>query len=101
MPVDPTLAARSSGRLVVGVRPEAWHLAGHDEPALSVTVDLVEELGADAYLYGTAATEGPPVPVVARLDGRRDVTKGATVRLGVDPRRVHVFDASGGERLSA
>jgi len=101
VPIDPTLAARSSGRLVVGVRPEAWHLASHDEPALSVTVDLVEELGADAYLYGTATTESLPVPVVARLDGRREVTKGSTVRLAVDPRRVHVFDASGGERLSA
>jgi multiple sugar transport system ATP-binding protein len=101
VPVDASLAARASGRLVVGVRPEAWQLARHEEPALSVTVDLMEELGADAYLYGSTTHADSSIPLTARIDGVRDVEKGATVRLTVDPAHLHLFDAASGERLHA
>jgi multiple sugar transport system ATP-binding protein len=38
-------------RVTVGVRPESLRLA---EEGIDLTVELVEELGADAYVYGTA-----------------------------------------------
>ncbi len=37
---------------------------------LTVDVDLVEELGADGYLYGTLDVEGKRTDIVARVDGR-------------------------------
>jgi multiple sugar transport system ATP-binding protein len=102
VPVDPSLVARAGGRLVVGIRPEAWRMARSEEPALSVRVDLVEELGADAYLYGsTTSADGAETLLTARVDGPRDVVKGARVRVAVEPDRVHVFDAATGQRLQA
>ena len=101
VPIDRAVVARSSGRLVLGIRPEAWHIAAAHEPALSVSVEVVEHLGADGFLYGSADTSGSSISVIARLDSQRGVTKGSTVRLAVDPRRVHTFDASSGERLHA
>jgi len=100
LPLERRAAARSNGRAVVGIRPDAWTVVGDTESALAVTVDVVEELGADAYLYGTASVNGSPLQLVARLDGRRTVHKGSTVRLSADPTRVHLFDASTGVRLS-
>ena len=37
---------------------------------LDVTVDVVEELGADAYVYGQADIHGRRQPIVVRADGR-------------------------------
>jgi multiple sugar transport system ATP-binding protein len=101
VPVDREAASRMSGDITVGVRPEAWRLVGEHEGGLPVTVTVVEELGADAYLYGTSDVEGTPAQVVARIEGRGSVTKGSTVHVTTDPARVHVFDSTTGERLSA
>jgi multiple sugar transport system ATP-binding protein len=35
------------------------------------------------------------------MEARRDVQKGSTVHVTTDPEKVHVFDTSTGERLSA
>jgi len=86
--------------VVVGIRPEAWDVVGDTESALAVTVDVVKELGADAYLYSTASVNGSPLQLVARLEGRRIVHKGSIVRLSADPTRVHLFDTGTGVRLS-
>ena len=81
--------------LVVGVRPENLKV-GHE--GLPIVVDVVEELGADAYVYGRA--EGVPVPLVARADWRNPPSKGERVHLAVsDPSGVHHFDPVSGLRL--
>ena len=101
VPIDRTAAARSSGEITVGVRPESWRLVPDGEGGLPVTVSVIEELGADAYMYGTSDVEGTPRDVIVRLEGRRAVEKGATVHVTTDPERVHVFDTATGARLSA
>ena len=60
-----TRAERCTGggltELVVGLRPEASTLAADSQagtPQLAVT--LVEELGADAYVYGELDGDRPP-----------------------------------------
>lgn len=45
-------------RVVVGVRPENWELAGPGE-GLEVAVDIVEHLGAEQYAYGTSGSVTP------------------------------------------
>ncbi|GAA4751451.1 diacetylchitobiose ABC transporter ATP-binding protein MsiK [Nocardioides endophyticus] len=101
VPIDRQAAARASGGITVGVRPEAWRLVGENEGGLPVTVTVIEELGADAFLYGTCDVEGAPGTLVVRIEARRDVQKGSTVHVTTDPRHVHVFDTTTGERLSS
>ncbi|MBB5980966.1 ABC transporter ATP-binding protein [Kribbella solani] len=88
--------AGSDKTLTVGVRPEAFKVA---DEGLPVKVAVVEELGADAYLYGTAE-HGANQQIVARIDARQVVEKGSTVRLQALPEKLHLFSASTEERLS-
>ena len=100
VPIDRTAASRSHGDITVGVRPESWRLVGENDGGLPVRITVVEELGADAYIYGTCDVEGTPGEVVVRIDARRDHQKGETVYVTTDPGHVHVFDTESGERLS-
>ena len=64
-------AAKSDGdgTVTVGFRPEDSDLVGESEGGLRVTVELVEELGSDAYVYGSSEEEGERI--VVRTDGDR------------------------------
>ncbi len=101
VPIDRTAASKMSGDITVGVRPEAWRLVTEGEGGLPVQVTVIEELGADAYLYGISDVDGDSHQVVVRLEARRDVQKGSTVHVTTDPAKVHVFNTTTGERLSA
>jgi multiple sugar transport system ATP-binding protein len=100
VPVDPAAAARMQGKITVGVRPEAWRIVGNSEEGLPVRVTVVEDLGADAYVYGTSGVEGTPNNIIIRVSGRDHVRKGETIHVTTDPHQVHVFDTETGERLS-
>ena len=65
-----------------------------------VTVDLVEELGADGYLYGHTEINGKRADLVARVDGRNHPNAGETVTLAASAGHVHAFDIESGERLN-
>ncbi|MCX6493851.1 MAG: ATP-binding cassette domain-containing protein, partial [Rhodococcus sp.] len=41
-------------RVVVGVRPESWELVGEHAGGLRLTVELIEELGAESFVYASA-----------------------------------------------
>lgn len=90
--------------LTVGIRPESFSLAP-DGQGLGLDVAVVEELGADSYLYGTLAglPEDEKITaqqIVARIPARHTPHKGEVVRLAVDGERVHVFSPKTQERLS-
>ncbi|KQS72116.1 ABC transporter ATP-binding protein [Modestobacter sp. Leaf380] len=91
------LAEAREGSLTIGVRPE--DLAVGTE-GLSVRVEVVEELGADAFAYGQVDAQGAPQPVVVRVDGRAVPEKGTEVRVLARPERLHVFADSDGRRLT-
>jgi multiple sugar transport system ATP-binding protein len=80
--------------LVVGVRPEHFVLGGM---GVEMEVDLVEELGADAYLYGRITGLGKVIDqsVVARVDGRHPPHRGSRVRLYPEPGQLHFFGVDG------
>jgi multiple sugar transport system ATP-binding protein len=101
LPVDRGTASRLNGDVTVGVRPESWRLVGEADGGLPVRVTVVEELGADAYVYGQCDLEGAPGQVTIRVATSRIPRKGETVHVTTDPERVHVFDSGTGERLSA
>jgi multiple sugar transport system ATP-binding protein len=99
VPVDETAAKKMEGNVTVGVRPENWRVVGETE-GLPVKVTVIEELGADSYVYGTSDVEGVPSNIIIRVSGRDHPRKGETMFVTTDPHHVHVFDTDTGERLS-
>ena len=78
------------------MRPENLTLGGSGIP---VTVDLVEELGADSFVHGHAPDGGR---LVIRTEARVHPSAGATIHATVtDADHVHVFNPSTGERLQS
>ena len=103
VPVDPTAESKIGPQhsdITVGVRPEAWRLVSESEGGLPVKVTVVEELGADGFVYGTSDVEGTPGNVIIRVSARDSIHKGDTIHVTTDPKNVHVFDNETGELLS-
>jgi multiple sugar transport system ATP-binding protein len=94
----PREIAGTASEIVVGVRPEHLELGSH---GIEMEIDVVEELGADAYLYGRITGSGKVIdqPVVARVDGRDPPGKGSRVRLHPEPGHLHFFGVDG-QRIS-
>ncbi|HET9633747.1 MAG TPA: TOBE domain-containing protein, partial [Terrabacter sp.] len=92
--------------VTIGVRPEDLELSS-DASGIPVTVDVVEELGADAYIYGSTEQKlleatgenAGAVPFIARVDGRRPPEKGEKIYLKPKPGHVHVFNSESGLRV--
>ena len=63
IPLAFTASDRSSsnGHVTVGIRPENFRLASDGE-GIPVRVTVVEELGADAYVYGVADAQAATIP---------------------------------------
>ncbi|HSI06630.1 MAG TPA: ATP-binding cassette domain-containing protein, partial [Myxococcota bacterium] len=86
------------GELVLGVRPEALHLADRVAAPnrLDVRVSWIERTGSDAYVHSRAGE----IPVVARIaaaDGER-LSAGGTVTLAFDA--LSVFDRDSGQAVA-
>ncbi|MDQ4503989.1 sn-glycerol-3-phosphate ABC transporter ATP-binding protein UgpC [Sinomonas sp. ASV322] len=100
-PVARDVLAEATGTTVtLGVRPEDLESAPQGE-GLEVEVDVVEELGADAYVYGHTNLGGQNHDIVARVDGRRPPLKGDKLWVRPQAGHVHLFDTKTGLRLAA
>jgi multiple sugar transport system ATP-binding protein len=89
-----------SGKSVtIGIRPEDFEIT--KSKGLDIEVDVVEELGADGYVYGHANFNGVQEPVVIRVDGRNHPNRGDKITVAPKARHVHVFDTESGQRLSS
>jgi multiple sugar transport system ATP-binding protein len=109
------------GRVIVGIRPEAFEDAAFADPSLpqiDVTVEVVEELGAETHVI--FPVDAAPVDVsgareldeeevligearthfTARVDPQTSARPGRPLRLAVDPTRFHYFDPDTGARLA-
>ncbi|MCQ1947396.1 MULTISPECIES: ABC transporter ATP-binding protein [unclassified Arthrobacter] len=99
-PVENSVLGAAAGNTVtLGVRPEDMETVPEGE-GLRVEVDVVEELGADAYVYGHSTIDGKDHDMVVRVDGRRPPMKGDTLHVRPQKGHVHLFDTSNGERLA-
>jgi multiple sugar transport system ATP-binding protein len=83
-------------RIVVGLRPESLELAAEGLPA---KVDVVEEIGADAYVFCTASVAGEETKLVARAGAKRAPERGERVSLQPVAEEAHLFDPVDGARL--
>jgi multiple sugar transport system ATP-binding protein len=104
VPLSREISAAADGDTVtLGFRPESLEPTTSEDGAIAVKVDLVEELGSDAYCYGTlieAAVEDGKSNVVARVNPRSTPVMGDTLHLRIRPDELHVFSATSGARLS-
>ena len=87
------------GRVTIGFRPEECKLVSESEGGMPITVDLVEETGADALVYGTVALEGQNERFVVRIDPRKVPRLNETVYVRPEPGVHHAFHAVTGNRL--
>jgi multiple sugar transport system ATP-binding protein len=96
------LAAEGAKTATIGFRPESVKLVGEDE-GFPFDVVVVEELGSDAFAYGTLHTGRDSAGdklVTIRVDARRPPMKGETVHLDIPTDEAHVFSSETGRRVS-
>jgi multiple sugar transport system ATP-binding protein len=92
------VAGNGRSEVIVGVRPEALELAADGVPG---AVEVIEELGADAFVFCSAELPGGPARLAARVEARKAPARGG--RVSLRPRSdyaPHLFDAQTGERLA-
>ncbi|MEX0913953.1 MAG: sn-glycerol-3-phosphate ABC transporter ATP-binding protein UgpC [Demequina sp.] len=106
-----SLKADDKNHVVLGFRPESMDLATpNTEAAIPLEVELVEELGSDAFVYGrvvddSGASKDPhfesdEAPMIIRIDPRDVPKKGDTVWATIREGEQHVFSVATGERLN-
>ena len=109
VPRETLAKASDETNLVLGIRPENFRLSDNPESGEGIPVDVgvVEELGADAFIYGTLSgiAEDELITaqqIVARIHGgKTPPNRGESVRLLVDETHVHVFSKKTEDRISA
>ncbi|WEV72479.1 sn-glycerol-3-phosphate ABC transporter ATP-binding protein UgpC [Bifidobacterium sp. ESL0790] len=106
------LTADDKGQIVVGFRPEDADLAAADEPnAFSLSVANVEDLGSDGYIYGNIITDGSVAEQAATMSDQNKLTTirvnprqlpkvGETVKIKIDPTKMHLFSQATELRLN-
>ena len=102
--------AGAGSQVIVGVRPEDVEVTSNPD-GLELVIDVVEELGADAYIYGTPTDKSIAIegsgddalakPFIARVDGRQVPEKGSKVFVHPKAAHLHVFNKETGERLTS
>jgi multiple sugar transport system ATP-binding protein len=102
-PVLDAASAADLKKITLGVRPESFHVASDTAGtgALQLHVNLVEELGADAYVHGTMPEEDElnAKQFVVRFDGRIPPRIGDTISVEIRTGEEHAFSPESGERL--
>ena len=103
--LDIDVPASAGSTVTVGIRPEGWVPA---DKGFQVHVEVVEELGSDAFVYGKPADasikfahvvdEG--AQVIVRWDPKNPPKAGQTVTVANLPGAVHLFDSATGERVN-
>ena len=93
-----------TGTVTVGIRPEGFTPSA---AGFHVLVEVVEELGSDAFVYGrpvdkdvkfaNATDEG--AQVIVRWDPKNPPKPGDTITVEAVPHAIHLFDSASGERI--
>ena len=106
-----SLKAEDKNSVVLGFRPESLdRSAPNAEGAIPIEVDIVEELGYDAYVYGSVPNEfgeskeihfaAGESQMVVRIDPRDVPKKGDTIWVTIREGEQHTFSSATGKRLT-
>ncbi|QGQ20338.1 sn-glycerol-3-phosphate ABC transporter ATP-binding protein UgpC [Cellulomonas sp. JZ18] len=104
------LADDDKGHITVGFRPESLDVVPAGTPdSFPVIVNIVEELGSDAFVYGSLTNEfgqanavhsgAGDAQVIVRVDPRQVPAKGDSIHVRIRPQEQHLFHAGSGERI--
>jgi len=96
VPLPQGVAANGRTSLVIGVRPESLEVAPDGIPA---KVDVVEDVGADAFVFCSTELGGVTTKLVARSESRKAPKQGDRVTLRPRAEEAHLFDPVSGDRL--
>jgi multiple sugar transport system ATP-binding protein len=123
IPADPARRP-GNGKVVAGIRPEAFEdaaFAAAGLPQIEVLVEVLESVGSDAYVFfnvdaervtvedamsdeqedahSLLADSGDRALFVARVDARTKARVGDRLTLTVDPARIYYFSPETGESV--
>jgi multiple sugar transport system ATP-binding protein len=94
------IAALTSPRVVIGVRPEDLAIGSENAEGIRATAVLVRDTGRDYIVTARAIVDGEESDLVVRHSGGPVPVKGESVVLGVrGGAALHLFDAGSGVRL--
>jgi multiple sugar transport system ATP-binding protein len=119
VPLDAHRRPQTTGKVVLGIRPESFEdaaFASSGLPTIDVEVAVVEELGADSHVFFRVAApkitaelleadeeatllDKPTALFSARVDPQTRAQVGEPLELALDPTRFHFFDAETGTSL--
>ncbi len=99
---------------ILGIRPEDFILTNDTVAggvALDLTVEAIEHVGAETFLYGGRQRDGkgiaanpgelPPGDVIVRIPGATGPGIGAQIRAAAPADKLHLFTADGRKRIGA
>ena len=95
LPENAPFRRPTSGKVMLGLRPEHLFLSDGDAQGIPAEIELAEQMGAQTLLIcrsGGASLSS----LVSRNDG---VRRGDRVKLGTSAEHVHLFDPDGGRSL--
>ena len=109
-----SLDADDKNSITIGFRPESLDVVPDGTPdGIPVVVNIVEELGSDAFVYGELGGElgeaaaaqvhsgAGDAQVIVRVDPRQVPDKGETIYVKIRTGEQHLFHAGSGERINA
>jgi multiple sugar transport system ATP-binding protein len=104
-----SLTDADNGKVILGFRPESLDRAPAGEGTIPVTVNLVEELGSDAFVYGELSGDrelnehlgsgDDSDQIIVRIDPRDVPMKGDKIHVRIREGEQHVFSSATGRRL--
>jgi multiple sugar transport system ATP-binding protein len=105
LPLPPDVKKQAAATTVtVGLRPESLTVNTDANGGIPAIVNLVEELGAEAYVYAQLAHDASiiaPPDIIARVDPDAAPSSGASIQLHAKEGSMLFFDADTGARISA
>ena len=79
-------------QVTLGIRPEHIGITGSETADFVVTVDSIEQLGGETYIY--CSVDGLPQLTVHQI-GQLPVEEEDSLKLSIDRSKLHLFDAQG------
>jgi sn-glycerol 3-phosphate transport system ATP-binding protein len=99
---------------ILGIRPEDFVITDQTPAggmALPLTVEAIERVGAETFVYGTRAEDAkavaanpgelPAGEIIVRIPGTEAPAIGQKIRVAAVPAKLHLFSGDGRKRLGA
>ena len=103
---------------ILGIRPEDLRASNGAAPdggvAVELTVEAIEKVGAETYVYGIRSQESdttpavsarpgelPPGEILVRIPGQSGPAIGERIRVAAPREKLHLFSADGRKRMNS